>query len=246
MANLTDSLVYETGIFQLETTTPATGGPGGIANLQAQQLANRTHYLKDALQSAGLLQHAVEIGSGDLNAYEFPGFYTVAASGVSNKPEAGTTGMLIVNGRSSSGYTPTVAQIYTSMSTGRTWVRVILNDVPGSWQLLLGASDAVAPGTVAAYCATTAPTGWLKANGAAVSRTTYPALFAVCGTTFGPGDGSTTFNLPELRGNFVRGWDDGRGADSGRVFGSEQAQAVDLGSGPAIARNLALLWCIKF
>jgi phage-related tail fiber protein len=78
------------------------------------------------------------------------------------------------------------------------------------------------PGAVQEFAMNTAPTGWLKANGAAVSRTTYAALFAAIGTTFGAGDGSTTFNLPDLRGEFVRGWDDGRGVDSGRVFGSSQ------------------------
>ena len=57
----------------------------------------------------------------------------------------------------------------------------------------------------------------------AISRTTYAALFAVIGETFGAGDGSTTFNLPDLRGEFIRGWDNSRGVDSGRVFGSAQA-----------------------
>lgn len=78
-------------------------------------------------------------------------------------------------------------------------------------------------GTVIWHAANTAPSGYLKANGALVSRTTYAALFAAIGTTFGAGDGSTTFALPDLRGEFVRGWDDGRGVDSGRVFGSAQA-----------------------
>ena len=66
------------------------------------------------------------------------------------------------------------------------------------------------------------PTGYLKANGAAVSRTTYAGLFAAIGTTFGVGDGTTTFNVPDLRGEFVRGWDDGRSVDSGRSLGSAQ------------------------
>lgn len=78
-------------------------------------------------------------------------------------------------------------------------------------------------GTVIYFAKNTPPTGYLKANGAAVSRTTYASLFAVIGTTFGAGDGSTTFNLPDLRGEFVRGWDDSRGVDSGRAFGSAQA-----------------------
>jgi microcystin-dependent protein len=68
-----------------------------------------------------------------------------------------------------------------------------------------------------------APTGYLKANGAAISRSTYATLFAAIGTTFGVGDGSTTFNVPDLRGEFIRGWDDSRGIDASRAFGSAQA-----------------------
>ncbi|MFZ5548072.1 MAG: phage tail protein [Pseudomonadota bacterium] len=71
----------------------------------------------------------------------------------------------------------------------------------------------------------TAPTGWLKCNGAQVSRTTYAALFAAIGTTYGAGNGSTTFHLPDDRGNFSRAWDDGRGIDTNRGFGTEQAAA---------------------
>lgn len=77
-------------------------------------------------------------------------------------------------------------------------------------------------GDVKYWPTSSAPAGWLKANGAAVSRTTYAALFAVIGTTYGAGDGSTTFNLPDLRGEFIRGYDDGRGVDSSRAFGSSQ------------------------
>jgi len=65
--------------------------------------------------------------------------------------------------------------------------------------------------------------GWLYCDGDAVSRTTYADLFAAIGTTYGVGDGSTTFNLPDLRGVFLRGLDDGKGYDSGRTIGSYQA-----------------------
>ena len=68
-------------------------------------------------------------------------------------------------------------------------------------------------GTVAFFARSSAPTGWLKCNGAAVSRTDYEDLFDSIGTTYGSGDGSTTFNLPDLRGEFLRCWDDGRGID---------------------------------
>jgi microcystin-dependent protein len=87
-------------------------------------------------------------------------------------------------------------------------------------------ADRMAPvGAVMAFARSTVPTGWLKCNGAAVSRTTYADLFAAIGTTYGAGDGSTTFNLPDLRGEFIRGHDDGRGVDAGRGFGTAQADA---------------------
>ena len=60
-------------------------------------------------------------------------------------------------------------------------------------------------GSITAYGGSTAPTGWFLCNGEAVSRTTYADLFAVIGTTYGVGDGSTTFTLPDLRGVFARG-----------------------------------------
>ena len=60
-------------------------------------------------------------------------------------------------------------------------------------------------GSIIMYGATTAPTGWLLCDGSAVSRTTYADLFAIIGTTFGAGNGSTTFNLPDLRDRFVVG-----------------------------------------
>ena len=81
-------------------------------------------------------------------------------------------------------------------------------------------------GEVAFFARTTPPSGWLKANGAAVSRTTYAALFAAIGTTFGAGDGRSTFNLPDLRGEFVRGLDDGRNVDAGRRLGTAQGDAI--------------------
>ena len=78
-------------------------------------------------------------------------------------------------------------------------------------------------GAVVAFAMTAPPAGWLKCNGQQVSRTTYRTLFLAIGTSFGAGDGFNTFNLPDLRGEFIRGWDEGRGVDAGRGFGSWQA-----------------------
>lgn len=63
----------------------------------------------------------------------------------------------------------------------------------------------------------------LVCNGSTVSRVTYAALFAKIGTTFGAGDGSTTFGLPDLRSEWLKGWDHGRGVDPGRSLNSPQA-----------------------
>jgi phage-related tail fiber protein len=95
-------------------------------------------------------------------------------------------------------------------------------------------------GAVSMHASNVAPAGWLKANGSTVSRTTYAALFAAIGTTFGPGDGSTTFNLPDLRSEFLRGWDDGRGVDTGRVFGSSQAATIIAGQGGTFTSAVSL------
>jgi microcystin-dependent protein len=80
------------------------------------------------------------------------------------------------------------------------------------------------PGAITAYAGNTAPTTWRECAGQAVSRTGNTAsLFAVLGTSYGVGDGVTTFNLPDLRGEFIRGWDHGRGVDIGRALGASQS-----------------------
>ncbi len=79
--------------------------------------------------------------------------------------------------------------------------------------------------SIAAFAKQTPPTGWLECTGQAVSRPTYARLFAEINDAFGAGDGATTFNLPDLRGEFLRGWDNGRGVDVGRAFGSSQLDA---------------------
>src|SRR6056300_82416 len=62
-----------------------------------------------------------------------------------------------------------------------------------------GGAELIPSGTIVAYGAASAPTGWLLCDDSAVSRTTYARLFAVIGTGYGTGDGSTTFNVPDLR-----------------------------------------------
>lgn len=101
--------------------------------------------------------------------------------------------------------------------------------------------DILPVGAVLWFPATVAPAGLLKVNGALVSRTTYARLYAFAAGSgnivaeaswaanaggFSTGDLSSTFRLPDLRGEFVRGFDDGRGVDAARVIGSNQADSL--------------------
>jgi microcystin-dependent protein len=74
-----------------------------------------------------------------------------------------------------------------------------------NFQALQGSNALTPVGSIVAFASTTAPSGWLLCDGSNVSRTTYAALFLVLGTSYGVGDGSTTFGLPDLRGRFPLG-----------------------------------------
>ena len=101
----------------------------------------------------------------------------------------------------------------------------------------LNISGLLPPGVIVPYGVSTAPTGFLLCNGQAVSRTTYSALFAIVSSLYGAGNGSSTFNVPDLRGRFIAGWDAGTSVltsvTAGMIVGSPIAtvggtQAVQL------------------
>ncbi len=74
------------------------------------------------------------------------------------------------------------------------------------WEAVGASTEVAPPGVIEQYGAATAPEGWLLCDGSAVSRTLYDALFAVIGTSYGAGDGTSTFNLPDLRGRVPVGY----------------------------------------
>lgn len=82
--------------------------------------------------------------------------------------------------------------------------RLVVHGVAG------GATPEVPTGVIAQTALAAAPAGWLLCDGSAVSRTTYPLLFAAIGTTFGAGNGTTTFNVPNLKGRVIVGIDTGQ------------------------------------
>ena len=102
-----------------------------------------------------------------------------------------------------------------NMASNKAYVDAQIAGIPA-------ATDLTPAGTIIYTARSTAPAGYLHAAGQRVSRTTYAALFAAIGTTYGAGNGSTNFNLPDLRGEFLRGLDGGRGVDNGRALGSAQ------------------------
>jgi microcystin-dependent protein len=108
---------------------------------------------------------------------------------------------------------------------------ITANSIP-STALIAAVREALCPpGTVVAYMGTTAPAGWLLCNGASVSRSTYASLYAVIGNASGSAD-TNSFNVPDLRGRFLRGWDNAIGRDPDRF--SRNAMAAGGNTGDAI------------
>ncbi len=96
-------------------------------------------------------------------------------------------------------------------------------------------------GEIIFYGSTTAPAGFLPCDGTAVSRTTYAALFAIIGTSFGVGDGSTTFNLPDMRGRTIIGAGTGSGLTARTVgqSGGEETHQLTSTEMPAHTHSAA-------
>lgn len=88
-------------------------------------------------------------------------------------------------------------------------------------------SNLLPAGAVMPFAMNSAPSGWLAADGSAVSRTAYAALFAAIGTTYGAGDGNSTFTLPDLRGYFVRGSGTNSDGVAAGTFGAKQGNSVE-------------------
>ena len=166
---------------------------------------------------------------------------------VQNIGASGTCTVTAVGGQTINATTnqqlTTLYQPIELVSDGANWRAIDQNVADGSITTakldnsILGQLTPV--GTIIEFPTAGCPTGWLPANGDSVSRTTYAGLFAVIGTAYGNVDAST-FNLPDLRGLFVRGFDDGAGTDpnasartdrgdgtTGDAVGTQQADALE-------------------
>ncbi len=276
MANLTESATYDAGVYQIETSDAVIGGPTGISNKGAKNLANRTAYLKAHMDNAetALASHAISLGtygsrisileasrvhtlgsnySRGMVAYNSGSPMAISASDVGKviliqPPTLTNTVRLpslsgIENGavftfviqvtnatyyKSATGFTSldgTIAAVDLTGFTDGDTVQFVRKDA-SNWQcIVINKKNMALPGTLKYFGSSTPPVGYIAADGAAISRSTYARLFAEIGVTHGAGDGVTTFNVPDGRGVFIRGWDNGRGIDPSRVFGSQQMDA---------------------
>ena len=214
MANLKESSFWEEGIYQWETSDPVLGGENGIDNVPTRQLANRTKWLKDNKLDKSATAASADLAKKALVADKFSKARNVGGVAFDGSADIDLPGVNKPGNQDTSGNAATATRLQKICT---------INGVSFDGSADINATPA---GAIQFFAMETAPVGWLKANGAEISRTLYANLFAAIGTTFGSGDGKTTFNLPDLRGEFLRGWDDGRRLDKKRLMGSTQNQQI--------------------
>lgn len=213
--NLLGELYYKDGLgnnVQITSGGSVAGTPGSIANLVSPASASYV-----ALNSTFVWQSDANTPANmDAASYIFRNLVANSFGLTLNPPSAmganysltlpsipGSTSFLTID---------TGGNISGSVSTNQ---GIVTNNLANNsvTRAKIEVAEQMPTGSMLIFPTTTIPTGWLFCDGTAVSRTTYADLFAVLGGTFGLGDGSTTFNLPDFRGRFLRGWDSTAGRD---------------------------------
>ncbi|EEV6132451.1 phage tail protein [Escherichia coli] len=241
MANLPETPQWEDGIYQIEVSDPVLGGPDGISNRQGKQLASRTLYLKQQVEKGGsdLAKHIAAADPHTQYAPKasptFTGTPTAPTPENSdNSKKLATTEFVAKALAALAGSAPetldTLKELADALGNDPNFATTVLNklaeklakdqngaDIPDPAlfvkNLGLGEGSALPVGVPVPWPSATPPTGWLKCNGADFSAEEYPELAKAYPTN----------KLPDLRGEFIRGWDDGRGVDSGRTILSLQS-----------------------
>ncbi|QTY36246.1 phage tail protein [Escherichia coli] len=249
MANLPETPQWEEGIYQIEVSDPVLGGPDGISNRQGKQLASRTLYLKQQVEKGGS-ELAKHIAAADPHTQyapkaspTFTGTPTAPTPANSdNSKKLATTEFVAKALAALAGSAPetldTLKELADALGNDPNFATTVLNklaeklakdqhgaDIPDPAlfvkNLGLGEGSALPVGVPVPWPSATPPTGWLKCNGAPFSAEEYPELAKAYPTN----------KLPDLRGEFIRGWDDGRGIDSGRGILTAQSHGMPSISG---------------
>ncbi|MFM4036690.1 phage tail protein [Klebsiella quasipneumoniae] len=244
MANLPETPQWEDGIYQIEASDPVLGGPDGISNRQAKQLAKRTSYLKQQVEKGGT-DLAAHIAAADPHTQyapkaspTFTGTPTAPTPANSdNSKKLATTEFVAKALAALAGSAPetldTLKELADALGNDPNFATTVLNklaeklakdqngaDIPDPVlfvkNLGLGEGSALPVGVPVPWPSATPPTGWLKCNGAAFTASQYPKLALAY----------PSLKLPDLRGEFIRGWDDARGVDSERGLLSTQSDAI--------------------
>ncbi|BFU60758.1 MULTISPECIES: phage tail protein [Rodentibacter] len=222
MANLIETPKWEDGIYQLEKTDPVVGGADGISNRQAKQLANRTSYLKSETERLDREKAptaspsftgtptaptaAQNINSNQIATTAF--VKTAIANLVGNAPEALDT---LVELAKALGDDANLKQTLLS-EIGKKANLTDLNQAKNQLDQL----RTMFVGVPIPYPLATPPSGFLIMMGQTFSKTTYPIL----------AQRYPSGRLPDMRGEFIRGWDNGRGVDRGRSLLTTQGDAI--------------------
>ncbi|MFZ5336107.1 phage tail protein [Enterobacter asburiae] len=244
MANLPETPQWEEGIYQIEVSDPVLGGPDGISNRQGKQLASRTLYLKQQVEKGGsdLAKHIAAADPHTQYAPKasptFTGTPTAPTPANSdNSKKLATTEFVAKALAALAGSAPetldTLKELADALGNDPNFATTVLNklaeklakdqngaDIPDPAlfvkNLGLGEGSALPVGVPVPWPSATPPTGWLKCNGAAFTASQYPKLALAY----------PALRLPDLRGEFIRGWDDGRGVDAGRGLLSFQEGTI--------------------
>lgn len=198
------------------TTLSGYGISDSYTALQVNQLLGS----KVSIGTYGLGGAAPDFPGNDLNTKcEITSWFRTTSGCLNCPPGANPQGSIVLN----EVWTPGVAQqTFREHITAREWHRASSSYAFGPWIEVV--TNMV--GAVQAFASTVPPTGWLVADGSQVLRANYPALLAATNGAFGWGNGSTTFNLPDMRGEVIRGLDLGRGINPGRALGSIELDAM--------------------
>lgn len=204
------------GVEIAPNTSSAVTGDGGGASGVFKSVNPSTDIINDTTPQLG--------GNLDVNGQSI---VSVSAGNINITPD--TTGRVVIDG-------------LNYPDTDGSANDVLITDGAANLSFVTPASIAFSPGMIMPYTGVVAPTGWLLCYGQAISRTTYAALYAVMQDSYGAGDGSTTFNLPDLRGRTIAGKDDMGGVSANRL--TNQSGGLDgdtLGAaGGAETHTLAL------